>query len=418
MSHSFQAPARKTLIQIGATTLGLVLLLVWMEGGFEPKTPPGLRAAVVAEKPRPGTTVRVERRDAEDVFNWPGTVAALTVTQVAPKLSGRLLDITVRAGSPVKRGQTLARLDASGVQAQLGQARAALNAVEAAARRVRAEASESQSRLGQARAALAAAEAEAHRARADATRLRNLYAKEAATRQDLDAAEAAAGATDARVAQARDVIREVEAHLGETVRAAASAADAQVTQARDAVREAETHLSDTVLLAPFDSVVVRRHQEPGDMAQPGVPVLTLQQSEFLRIEAAIPAACAGLIALGTPLTARIAPGTQDLKVLVDEIQPSADPQTRTVLVKARLPAHSGAQPGAFAWLQQACGNDTVLLVPAAAVSRIGQLESVRRVINGQTQLRHVRTGKRYGDSVEILSGLAEGDSVLIAGDRR
>jgi len=75
-----------TLIQIGATTLGLVLLLVWIEGGFEPKTPPGLSAAVAAERPAPGTTVRVERRDADTLFNWPGTVAALTVTQVESEI--------------------------------------------------------------------------------------------------------------------------------------------------------------------------------------------------------------------------------------------------------------------------------------------------------------------------------------------
>ena len=474
MSHSPESSPRQTLGRIAVTTVALVLFLMWMEGAFEHKIAPGLSSALAAEWKETGMTARVERRETEEVFDWPGTVAALTVTQIAPRVSGRLLEIKVRPGNPVRRGQVLARIDDGQVQARLGQARAALATAEAEARRVRAQtgesqtqlsqaraalaaaeaearqarsqAVESQSRLGQAQGALQAAEAEAKRARADAVRLENLYSKEAATRQDLDAAQAAAtaaearvaqaqngvrevesrlgetlqaaiGSADARVAQARAAVKEVEAHLGETVAATTGAADAQVNQARDAVREAESHLSDTVLLAPFDSVVVSRNQEPGDMAQPGIPVITLQQSQYLRVEAAIPATCAGKIKLGNALTARVGLPPQEIKVTVDEIQPAADPQTRTVLVKALLPTDSGAQPGAFAWLRQACGHESVLLVPAAAVRRIGQLESVKLVINGQARLRHVRTGKRFGDAVEILSGLNEGDSVLIAGDR-
>jgi multidrug efflux pump subunit AcrA (membrane-fusion protein) len=74
-------------------------------------------------------------------------------------------------------------------------------------------------------------------------------------------------------------------------------------------------------------------------------------------------------------------------------------------------------PGAFGWLYQSCGRSDVLLVPETAVSRIGQLESVRLVVNGEVKLRHVRTGKRHDGLVEILSGLNEGDVVQLAGGR-
>lgn len=360
MSHSESPSSSMKLAQIAATAMALTLLLVWMEGGFEHKTVPGMSEAVAAEATKTGMTARVERRDAEEIFSWPGTVAALTVTQVAPKMPGRILDITVRAGNPVKRDQVLARLDSSEVRA----------------------------RMEQVRSALVAAEAEAHRARTDAARTQNLYDREAATRRDLDSALAAT-----------------------------RSADALAVQAREAVREAQSHLNDAVLTAPFDSVVVSRNQEPGDMALPGVPVLTLQQSQHLRIEAAIPASCADKIAVGNVLVARIGSPARDVRVTVDEIQPSTDALTRTILVKARLPADSGTQPGAFVWLQQACGHESVLMVPTAAVTRIGQLESVRLLIDGHPRLRHVRTGKRQGDAVEILSGLNEGDTVLIPGDR-
>ncbi len=358
MSHSSASRTKPFLAVL--STGGLIALLMWMQGAFEHKVAPGLGEAVAAEAVPPGQTARVIRKEADEVYAWPGTVAAKQVAQVAPKLPGRILDITVRAGDHVKRGQVVARLDDSEIQA----------------------------RLGQARAALTAAEAEAGRARADAGRLQNLFRKEAATQQDLDAALAAARSTEARVAEARDAIREAESRQGETV-----------------------------LKAPFDGAVVKRDQEPGDMALPGSAVLTLQQSRQLRIESAIPAHCAGRVNLGDALKARIASPAIDLKAVVDEIQPSADPKTRTVLVKARLPEDSGVSPGAFGWLYQSCGQSEALLVPEAAISRIGQLESVRLVIDGRARLRHVRTGKRYEGMVEILSGLKEGDTVQLAGAR-
>ena len=155
----------------------------------------------------------------------------------------------------------------------------------------------------------------------------------------------------------------------------------------------------------------------GDVALPGGAVVTLQQSQQLRIEAAVPANCAGLIHIGSDLKARTANPARDFRALVDEIQPAADPRTRTVLIKARLPEGSGVSPGAFGWLYQSCGHSDVLLVPESAISRVGQLESVKLVVNGELKLRHVRTGKRRDGLVEILSGLEEGDIVQLGGVR-
>ena len=82
-------------------------------------------------------------------------------------------------------------------------------------------------------------------------------------------------------------------------------------------------------------------------------------------------------------------------------------------LKARLPDDVETPPGTFGWVTQACGQREVLWLDAAAVSRIGQLESVRLVQGGRSLLRHVRTGKTHGGKVEILSGLREGDLVLL-----
>ena len=361
MTHPSATLSRKTLLQIGATAFGLIILLMWMEGAFESKADPGLTDAPDAARTSSGQTLQVMPQSTADLIAWPASIAALKSIQIAPKLPGRILEITATAGSTVTRGQLLARIDNTALQAEVGQARSAL----------------------------LAAEASAHRAHADAERLRHLHDREAATRQDLDAAIAADRASAAGVAQAKD-----------------------------AARQAEAMLAETLLRAPYDGVIERRHQEPGDMAQPGGPILTLLQSATLRVEASLPTSCADLLATGDSVSVHSAHPPGDFAAVIDEVQPSSDPQTRTVLVKARLPANTPLNPGNYVWLQHACGQASVLLIPATAVTRIGQLESVRLIVDGHPRLRHVRTGKRYGDAVEILSGLKAGDTLDLSGEPR
>lgn len=352
-----QSPKTR-LTQALASLTGLILMLVWMEGGFTHKTPPGNLQAAEADIPARMTTAKATRQALGETREWPATVSARSVAQLAPKVAARIVEIPVRTGDAVKAGQIVARLDAS----------------------------EWQARLNQARSTLAAAEAEASRAQADARRVNNLFAQEAATAQQREAAEAMA-----------------------------RAAGAQTAGARAAIAEAQAQLDETMLHAPFDGTVVNRELEPGDLAAPGKPVLTVQTAQRLRLEAAIPEACAGDLAVGQALTARM--GEAEHEVRVEEIAPAADPQTRTVRIKAGLDARVSTQPGAFAWLRQNCGDSLVLLIPAAAVKRSGQLETVRLIVDGKPVLRHVRTGKLHDGRVEILSGLKEGDEV-VTGDAR
>jgi multidrug efflux pump subunit AcrA (membrane-fusion protein) len=69
----------------------------------------------------------------------------------------------------------------------------------------------------------------------------------------------------------------------------------------------------------------------------------------------------------------------------------------------------------FGRLLLPCGTKTALLIPASAVQHTGQLELVRVLEGGEAQLRHVRTGKVYGDRIEVLSGLREGERILSEG---
>lgn len=356
MTHSPPASSHAKLAYSLASIAGLILLLVWMQGGFTSKTPPGTAQAAEKTEPVHGPTAKAELREIGEILRWPGTVTARTVAQVSPKVSARILEIMVQTGDAVKAGQLVAKLDQSELQAHVNQ--------------VRSE--------------LAAAEAQAARASADLRRTESLYRQEAATKQSLEASQAAA-----------------------------RSAEAQVAQAKAGIAGAESRFAETVLRAPFDGTVLKRNLEPGDTAMPGSPVLTVQSSQKLRVEAAIPESCARRLQPGETLKAVIAGSSHS--VGIEEIAPAADPQTRTVLVKLGL--DGPAQPGAFAWVEQHCGSESVLLIPAAAVSRSGQLESVRLVEQGAAKLRHIRTGKLYGGQVEVLSGLKQGDVVALGGGK-
>lgn len=362
---------KKIALAIFAIT-ALVLLLLYLQGTLGGrKVGPGT-TPLPESAPPAGKTAVVRREEVDEILTWPGTVRSRTLSKLAPKITARVLAVKVEVGDAVKKGEVLAVLDDRALKAQLGAARAALSA----------------------------AEAQAVRAEADARRLQGLFAKEAATQQDLDAAKAQARSSRARVAEARD-----------------------------SLREAESLLSETTVRAPFDGVIVERHAQPGNMALPGVLLVTIQEPKRLRIEANIPESCARLIQLGMEVKVRIAspvtrygagPVSQygagperELTATVEEIAPAADPETRTVLIKARLEPIQDLQPGMFGWLYQACGKREALLIPSAAVIRIGQIESVRLITEGVMQTRLVRTGKTYGEEIEVLSGLKEGDVILL-----
>ena len=270
-------------------------------------------------------------------------------------MTARIVEIKVHTGDKVKQGDVLARLDERDIVAQ---EQAAL-------------------------AALAGAAAEGNRTKADVERIQSLYSKEAATKEHLDTSVA-----QDKLAQAKD------------------------NQASSVVTEAKSLHADTVLRAPFDGVVLKRFKEPGDMGLPGVPVISLQAPQGLRLEADVPTSCASHFTIGMPATVHIDTLGQTVTAQIDEISPDVDAQTRTQLIKVTLPTTTGLQAGYFGWLEQGCAQHEALLIPSRAVEHIGQLEVVKVLAEGHQVMRHIRTAKVFGDQVEVISGLVAGEVVI------
>jgi len=189
-------------------------------------------------------------------------------------------------------------------------------------------------------------------------------------------------------------------------------AQAKARVATAAVVETETLVGYTKVTAPFDGVITRKHADVGDLAVPGKPLLEMEDSRTLRLEADVPEAVVGKVALGDKLIVRIAALESELGGTVSEIAPTSDPGSRTFLVKLDLPAKSGLRAGQFGRVAMPVGEASALRVPVGAVVVRGQMEIVFVVVDGKAQLRLVKTGKRIGDELEIISGLSGGEKIV------
>lgn len=232
-------------------------------------------------------------------------------------------------------------------------------------------------------AELARAHAEVENAKAHLDRMEQLYAENAVSKQEMENATKAH-----RVAEAN----------------------------RKAV---EAQLSYTVVRAPFDGVITEKQVEAGELASPGQPLLKMEDPQRLRLESTVAEGDLKSVSRGEKIPIIIdALGGQALVGTVSLILPAGDPQTHTFTVKVDLPKTAGLMTGMFGRFQLDKGVTQTILVPSTAVVERGELNSLYVVGSDRiVRLRWVKLGRRFDNSVEVLSGINEGERVLTDGSR-
>ena len=343
---------------IGATAATLLLLL-WMAGFLTPgKIRPGTVPQSAGDSPH-GPTAQVQVEERPLLREAVGTVGSRVAVAVASQVMGNVLEVTTGVGVTVRRGSVLIRLDGRDLTARLGEAEAG---------------------AGTARAALGGAEA-------DYKRFEALIARHAVTQKEF-----------------------------EDVRMGYAMAQSRLQAAEQAVAQARVALGYAEIAAPIDGVVAEKMVQPGDLAVPGKPLLMLHDPQQLRIEAGVAEELAPRLEIGAPVTVRVDALSKTFSTRIDEIIPRADPVSRTIAVRAALPAGEGLQPGMFGRLSFPAGSVRTLSIPRRAVRRVGQLESVQVMTANGPRSRHVQTGVLRDDQVEILAGLEAGERVLLPAD--
>jgi RND family efflux transporter MFP subunit len=236
-------------------------------------------------------------------------------------------------------------------------------------------------------------------ARTNHERMQQLLSAGAATQQTYDDAEARDQSTSAGHGLALAHVR---------------GATARIDEARAALEGAQASLGYTRIVAPFSGRVIDRRVDPGTQAAPGIPLLVIEQAGALRVEAAIDESQAGNLEVGQTAHVTLEALGHDVQGRITEVVPTVDPTSRAFTIKVELPPALEAKlrPGMFARVRFPVGVDDRLMVPAAAISLLGDLERLFVVQNGRADLRLVTLGQRQGDRVEVLSGLDPGEFVV------
>jgi multidrug efflux system membrane fusion protein len=227
---------------------------------------------------------------------------------------------------------------------------------------------------------------------------------------------------EAKAAQAQAMLDRAEIdfgrarHLvagGSITTAEFDATAAQLRIAQAALAEAEAMRGYMLIRAPISGVVTAKQCELGDLALPGKPLLVIESLDALRLEAAVPEAVAHALSLGDVMAVRIDALGRELEGKLEELDPSSEADSHTVLAKLDLPVAPELRPGMFGRLLLRTGEAMALTVPRDAIVERGQMELVYVVAQGAARLRIVRTGKQYGDRVELLAGLERGETVIV-----
>jgi len=230
---------------------------------------------------------------------------------------------------------------------------------------------------------LARASAEVENAKAQFDRMKTLYPQEAVSKQEME-------------------------YASRTYKVAEANRKAVLAQ-----------LSYTVVKAPFDGTITEKKVEAGELASPGQPLLKMEDSRQLRLEATVAEGDLKSVSLGDKIPILIdALGTQALRGVVSQILPAGDPQTHTFMVKVDLPITPGLKSGMFGRLQLVKGVTQTMLVPASVIVQRGELTSVFVVDPDKIgRLRWVKVGRWFDKQREILSGVNVGERVLLEGAR-
>ncbi len=351
---------RRALAALGAAALALTSALVFA-------LLPGCarRAAISAEPPArvAATTAIAALENVPRLVSAPGAVEAAARAEVSTRMMGWVRRVRVREGDVVRAGAPLVSIDDADLQARREQVEAQIEEARAAATN----------------------------AEKTAARFEKLYAEKAVSGQQLD---------DVRTGRDR--------------------AQAGLKAALAGRNEVDTNLRYLDVTAPIAGLVVRKLVEPGNMANPGMPLVVLEQTDRMKIVARLGEKDVGAVAAGDSVTVEIPslPGA-DRRAVIDRVIPAADPGTRTFAIEAYVPNADGRlKSGLFARVLVPTGSRQAIVIPLAAVVERGQLRGVFVVApDGAAALRWVRLGPPAGDGVEVLAGLDGGETVVVRPER-
>jgi RND family efflux transporter MFP subunit len=367
-------------------------------------------AAKEKNPPVHGVKIEILRiSPVEETYEAVGTVRPKTASILSSRVVGNIVAIHVREGDRVRAGQLLLEIDNRDAAAQLKKAQATLREAEEMMAEV-------ETSIGASESAKAAAEADKALATSTFNRYRALFERGSVSQQEFEEAQAR------YLARTADAKRAHEVFLSSLARK--KQALARIEQANAEVESTRLSLGYTRVLSPIAGIVAAKPAEVGTLATPGTPLLEVEDDTRYRLEVVVEESQSGKIHLGETVRLDItARGEKGWLGRVAEIGPAADPATRSFIVKVDLPemprkteGRQMIRSGLFGKALFATGQRRILTVPEKAVIQRGQLQEVYVVDSADiVHLRLIKTGKVYGDRVEALAGIKDGEIIITEG---
>jgi multidrug efflux pump subunit AcrA (membrane-fusion protein) len=342
----------------------------------------------------------------DESYEAVGTVRAKNSSVVSSKVMGNIVAMKVREGDTVRTGQVLVEIDSREARVQTQKSGAGLVETKAALEEVDRS-------IKAAESSQTAAVANRRLATSTFRRYQQLLDRQSISPQEFDEVRARQEVADAEAERAGRLLQSLVARRRMAL--------ARIDQAKADLSGSQVYSSFTRIAAPINGIVVSRQADVGYMAAPGAPLLTIESSSDYRLEAAVQESQINKIHLRDQVQVQIdALGQQELVGTVVEIVPASDPASRTYLVKISIALPSGNQQiirsGLYGKARFITGQTQAITIPRKAVVENGQLTSVYVVDqSGIARMRLVRTGKTYSERVEMLSGLKEGEQIVVDG---
>ncbi len=372
----------KPLIGVGVGVLVLALLILNETGAFRSgRIDPG-STPVGPQGPPPGLGMMIEEQTVPVFYEAVGTLRSRDQVDVSARILARIVDVKVRSGATVKKGDLLVELDDTDLAIGVARARAGLASAQA-------------NQAG-AQMHVEAAVAERNLAAVERDRVRKLRADGVYTPQELDRVEAAARQAGAAWERALQGVK---------------AAEAGVAAAGQTLKSAQTMRAYARLTSPMDGVVCERLADPGDLATHGKTLVRVFDPTRLRLEVPVRESLVPAVHLGDKVGLEVPAVGKQYSGEVREIVPAVDPGSRTFMVMVCLGDEPDLRPGMFATLRLPLGGEQAIIIPAKAITRVGQLEYVAVLVGEEASATRrvlVRTIPETETTRRVVSGLEPG----------
>jgi RND family efflux transporter MFP subunit len=363
----------------------------------KPAAAPASQAARQTEA-RQVRLVPAQQEVTERRVSATGTLAADEQVVLGTKVPGRIAELRVDLGSPVRRGQIVARLDQTDARLRVDQARAALQQARV---RLGLSPDGSDDRMDVEKTAIVRqARAVLDEAKLTRERLQQLFERDLVARAQLDTAVSGLAVAEGRL---QDAIEEVRNR------------QAVILERRSQLAQVQQALVDTEILSPTDGAVSARPASAGEYLGTGAPVVTIVKIHPLRLRLSVPEREAAGARVGQPVIVTLEGIPGEHRGRVARISPAFAEQSRTLMVEAEVPNTAGAlRPGAFAKADIVVADDQrVITVPAKSVVVFAGVEKVLTVDKDRAVEIRIQAGRRYGDRIEVASGLKAGTPVVV-----